>query len=135
MKQKIRKARETEHERRREEEYEEKEPVKALDDDGKELDEIMPLGSIDQLWCGFRRCIASVWRWAISWNLRRTAIVGLLALGVVFALFVWPTRYRYEHSQFRVYGGKVAQKLVRIDRLTGQTWVLEENGWRNIREK
>jgi hypothetical protein len=43
----------------------------------------------------------------------------------LFALFVWPTRYRYEHQ--------ADGKLVRINGITGDTWALYQVGpWRHV---
>lgn len=50
-------------------------------------------------------------------------IVLLLAVAV-FAVFVWPTRYRYDHMKL---GDN--NYPVRANRLTGKTEVLAQGGW------
>lgn len=48
-------------------------------------------------------------------------IVGAL---ILVGVFVWPTRYRYDHMNVR---GNISP--VRIDRLTGTTEILYPSGW------
>jgi hypothetical protein len=45
----------------------------------------------------------------------------VLVLGFFFLSYVWPTQYRYDHSDGR---------LVRIDRSTGGVEALTSEGWR-----
>ncbi|MCL5773134.1 MAG: hypothetical protein M1536_01980 [Firmicutes bacterium] len=47
--------------------------------------------------------------------------VGVILL-LLFIIFVWPTRYRYDRLQ---------SWPVRIDRITGKTEILYEDGWKN----
>ena len=55
---------------------------------------------------------------------RRTVSVLSTVLLGTFALTVWPTRYRYEHT-----GGLDRDLLVRIDRISGDTWCLVMGQW------
>ena len=52
------------------------------------------------------------------------ALVGALGFG----LFVWPTRYRYDHVTHQRSG---AQVLVRIDRISGNAQYLSATGWKS----
>lgn len=45
---------------------------------------------------------------------------------VLLTVFVWPTRYRYDHTNI---GGR--RLPVRMDRVSGRTEVLSEGGWRS----
>ncbi len=47
---------------------------------------------------------------------------------LLFAVFVWPTPYRYEH-------GKEGLGIVRIDRLTNEAALLTPTGWRIAKPK
>jgi hypothetical protein len=51
--------------------------------------------------------------------------VGLPAI-LAFGVFVWPTRYRYDH--FKV---GYRESPVRIDRITGETDVFDWDGWKS----
>lgn len=53
-----------------------------------------------------------------------TCAVVLLCL---MALFVWPTRYRYERL------GTARPRLLRIDRVTGTASALTDSGWTVLR--
>lgn len=62
-------------------------------------------------------------------GLKRSAIQTLLAVIVlavlaVLAVFVWPSRYKYDHMKL---GG--SDFPVRIERLTGKTEILRNSGW------
>jgi hypothetical protein len=62
-----------------------------------------------------------------EWTLQSVGLGALLAM-VMFALFVWPSRYRYDHSS--AYDGSPI--LVRIDRLTGSAeYFCPSHGWVN----
>jgi len=51
------------------------------------------------------------------------------ALGILaFGWLVWPTPYRYDHETLRA-GQFARTTLIRINRLTGATETLGENGW------
>lgn len=54
------------------------------------------------------------------------ALVVLAAL-LLLGVFVWPTRYRYDHINLH---GKV--RPVRVDRLTGTPEMLSETGWHKM---
>lgn len=55
----------------------------------------------------------------------RWVVLGLIVLAVVlFTVFVYPTRYRYE---------RFGQTVTRIDRITGCADYLELNGWQPMR--
>ncbi len=59
-------------------------------------------------------------------RIRRIAIWATIALAIsAFAVLVWPTRYRYDHMDT----GAGHSYPVRINRFTGRTEVLYENGW------
>lgn len=47
----------------------------------------------------------------------------VVVLGFFFLSYVWPTQYRYEHS---------GNRLVRIDRSTGQVDALGDSGWVSV---
>lgn len=51
----------------------------------------------------------------------------VLVIVVLFAVLVWPTRYRYERSLKRS-----AWPLVRIDRFTGSVEYLTDSGWERM---
>jgi hypothetical protein len=53
-----------------------------------------------------------------------------IAVFVVLAVFVWPTRYKYDHMKL----GE-DDLPVRIDRLTGKTEILFPQGWHAASEK
>ena len=52
-------------------------------------------------------------------------ILGPIAivLAIAFMIFVFPTRYRYERTP---------ERLVRIDRFSGEVEALTETGWRPL---
>ena len=50
----------------------------------------------------------------------------LVILGLMFAAFVWPTRYRYDRAEF----APNYTVLVRIDRFSGETECLIYGTWR-----
>ncbi|HXR40662.1 MAG TPA: hypothetical protein VN776_16280 [Terracidiphilus sp.] len=58
--------------------------------------------------------------------LKKSTIYGTLGVAVlvVFGLFVWPTRYRYDHMKL-----DANDYPVRISRLTGETEILFPGGW------
>jgi len=58
---------------------------------------------------------------------RMAASIILTAILALFAIFVWPTRFRYEHIQNQV--------LVRIDRFTDEMSYLDmsEGTWTSIK--
>ena len=58
---------------------------------------------------------------------RMAASIILTAILALFAIFVWPTRFRYEHIQNQV--------LVRIDRFTDEMSYLDmsEGTWTTIK--
>jgi hypothetical protein len=51
---------------------------------------------------------------------------------VLFASFVWPTPYRYQETTLHGLSGP-KQRLVRINRLTGETHYLSSGGWASMR--
>ena len=51
-------------------------------------------------------------------------IIGLVVLAL-FAIYVWPTRYSYDHMRM---GQR--ELVVRIDRFSGVTEILYPDGWR-----
>lgn len=61
--------------------------------------------------------------------MRNFWLLILLIVALLFAVFVWPTRWRYDHVSL----GEGTRLPVRVDRLTGITWVLsvagQERGW------
>lgn len=58
-------------------------------------------------------------------DLFRWIVWALVMLGVVlFVVFVYPTRYRYEQA---------GPTIVRIDRFTGCADILDRNGWEPAR--
>jgi len=57
-------------------------------------------------------------------NTRKSLWVLAALAAAVFLVTVWPTRYRYEHVNLR---GTVLP--VRIDRFSGKTEILYEEGW------
>lgn len=57
---------------------------------------------------------------AVIWK-----VVVMIVL-ILFAAFVWPTRY--SHYKANVWGGSGAE-LIKMDRITGKTWFLAEEGW------
>jgi hypothetical protein len=54
-------------------------------------------------------------------------VIGIIGIVIVvlLAIFVWPTRYTYDHINI----GR-NEYPVRINRFTGQAEVLQQNGWR-----
>jgi hypothetical protein len=67
----------------------------------------------------FRKAIAA---FALLWH--QSLKVGLALAVVLFAWFVWPTRYRYTTAKYRN-----MDMPVRIDRFTGRTELLYPRGW------
>ena len=60
----------------------------------------------------------------MKWKLRSIGLGAILAVAM-FALFVWPSRFRYTHTSYN--GSPI---LVRIDRLTGNTeYFSPSHGW------
>lgn len=59
----------------------------------------------------------------------RTALIAVLVVGL-FAWFIWPTRYRYDHAKF----GPM-DVPIRIDRLSGRTEALYPYGWTTLGQK
>lgn len=57
----------------------------------------------------------------------RNLTIVLLLAAIIFAVFVWPTRYRYDHLKMGD-----SNYPVRTDRLTGKTEVLAQNGWQEL---
>ena len=49
------------------------------------------------------------------------SLATVLLSVTLFAIFVWPTRYRYEHAY-------TTNRLVRIDRFNGKSWMLTHKG-------
>jgi hypothetical protein len=60
---------------------------------------------------------------------RLATVVLVLAVLGLFAVYVWPTRYRYDHMSFP---GDVGTYPVRIDRFSGEVEVLRPMGWRSL---
>lgn len=58
-----------------------------------------------------------------------TMVVVLIILGL-FGVFVWPTRYRYDHMSIPLVGSVP----VRIDRITGEAESLGVGGWHKLGE-
>ncbi len=56
---------------------------------------------------------------------RLLVLVVILAIAGLFAVFVWPTRYRYDH--YSVSG--LGSFPIRIDRITGEAEMLRGGGW------
>jgi hypothetical protein len=52
-----------------------------------------------------------------------------LAAVILFGLFVWPTRYRYDHMEV----GANRLLLTRENRVTGHTEILYPDGWRAVK--
>jgi len=66
---------------------------------------------------------------SIPSTVRRTAIQLAVAISLaVFAVFVWPTRYR----DFRLQGGPRSNLGARQDRFTGVVSVLTPAGWQKL---
>jgi len=55
--------------------------------------------------------------------------VAAICIIAAFGIFIWPTRYRYDHSDFT---GKSV--MVRIDRFSGTVEALSGNGWVRLKE-
>jgi hypothetical protein len=64
----------------------------------------------------------------VNW-FRWAALVIATAMVVLFAVFIWPTRYRYEH--WAPGGGR--SYPVRINRFTGTAERLQPNGWQPMK--
>jgi hypothetical protein len=62
-----------------------------------------------------------------AWGISLSAIVV-----IVFATFVWPTPYRYEHMNLSSEG---PQLIVRINRFTGSAEYLTPVGWHEMQPK
>jgi hypothetical protein len=56
----------------------------------------------------------------------RVIKASLLLLAVMFAAFVWPTLYRYEHGSGL---GGDDQHLIRINRITGKGQIFQAGEW------
>jgi hypothetical protein len=56
----------------------------------------------------------------------------LVAVLVIFAIYVWPTRYMYTHT--RVESG--VELVTRIDRFSGEAeWLMPNQGWMLMKPK
>src|SRR4030095_5294457 len=66
---------------------------------------------------------------------RLIASLICVAILTLFAIFVWPTRYRYEHTVFTAEAHQ--QVLIRIDRFTGEfSYPDSYSGeWKSLRPK
>ena len=58
-------------------------------------------------------------------------LVALLVFVALFAWLVWPTPFRYDHTDY----GRGTSYLVKQNRLTGWTQVLFPEGWRTVSEE
>jgi len=62
---------------------------------------------------------------------RLVASIICTAILALFAIFVWPTRYRYEHTSFLTPN---LQLLIRIDRFTDEVnYIDPSEGWKSIK--
>ncbi len=59
-----------------------------------------------------------LWRFAL--------LVCVASFAVLFGVFAWPTQYRHDHIKLMN-----VDLPVRIDRFTGKTEILYQDGWRN----
>lgn len=66
----------------------------------------------------------------MSKRTKLSILLIVLACGVLFAVFVWPTWYRYDHINM---GGNIFP--VRIHRFTQEAEVLLLGGWRRMAEE
>lgn len=60
--------------------------------------------------------------------LNRRLSIAVIALALLWGLFIWPTQYRYSQIQWSGLGGSP----VRINRFTGHAQVLVPIGWKNL---
>ena len=59
-------------------------------------------------------------------NKQITVSILAIFLLVIYAIFVWPTRYMYDHIGV----GEGSSFIVRIDRFTGKAeWLMPQQGW------
>ena len=59
--------------------------------------------------------------------MRNVAVGVAVLVALLLAIFVWPTRFRYETASIR--GESV---LIRVDRLSDRMAYLDRNGWKAI---
>lgn len=61
---------------------------------------------------------------------KKNIIICLFAIVLIvfIAIYVWPTRYRYDHTNIKGLG----LQPVRINRFNGETETLYPNGWRKL---